>query len=186
LEIKSNGDQYHFGLNDGPPEFHFCQMQHQYLACDNIPEMCFYLSWNKSGPIVKEVKLDKAWMEDYIPKAREFWSKVVFHEAPEMTTKDYKDMSFEPTWENYANEYRKACEQIKNLEDIKESYRKELINLCGEDSGYGCGIKVIKKTVKGRVDYESIPELRGVNIEQYRKNPTSNWTITLDSKRSSL
>lgn len=186
LEIKSNGDQYHFGLNDGPPEFHFCQMQHQYLSCDNIPEMCFYLSWNKSGPKVLEIKLDKGWMEDYIPQAREFWRKVVFHEAPEMTNKDYKDMSGITYWNSYANEYRKACEQIKTLEELKDSYKKELVKLCGDDSGFGDGIKVMRKTVKGRVDYESIPELHGINVEQYRKNPTSNWTITLDSKRASL
>lgn len=186
LEIKSNGDQYHFGLNDGPPEFHFCQMQHQYLSCDNIPEMCFYLSWNKSGPKVLEIKLDKGWMEDYITQAREFWRKVVFHEAPEMTNKDYKDMSGVTYWNSYANEYRKACEQIKTLEELKDSYKKELVKLCGDDSGFGDGIKVMRKTVKGRVDYESIPQLQGINVDQFRKNPTSNWTITLDSKRVSL
>lgn len=186
LEIKSNGDQYHFGLNGGAPDFHYCQMQHQYLACDKIPEICFYLSWHKSGPRVLEIKIDKEWMEDYIPKAREFWRKIVFFEPPEMTNKDYKDMTHEPMWNSYANEYRKVCEQIKSLEEMKESYRKDLINLCGDDSASGSGIKVLRKTIKGRIDYDSIPELQSIDVEKYRKNPTSNWTITLDSKRASL
>lgn len=180
LEIKSNGDQYHFGLKDGPPEFHFCQMQHQYLACDNIPEICFYLSWNKSGPIVKEIKLDNVWMQDYIPQAREFWRRVVFHEAPVMTNKDYKDMNESSIWYSYANEYRKACEQIKTLEEAKDNYKKELVNLCGEDSCFGAGIKVMKRVNKGRVDYESIPELIGINVEKYRKSSFSSWTIMLE------
>jgi hypothetical protein len=158
-------------------------MQHQYLACDNIPEMCFYLSWNKSGPRVIETKIDKQWMEDYIPQAREFWRKVALFEAPEMTSKDYRDMSHEPQWNTYAIEYRKTCEQIKNLEEIKDSYKKELLKLCGEDSCFGSGIKVLRKVVKGRVDYDSMPELRGIDMEKYRKSPTSNWTIFLDQKR---
>lgn len=182
LEIKSNGDQYHFGLNSGPPEFHYCQMQHQYLSCDKIPEMCFYLSWNKNGPKVLETKIDKSWAEDYIPKAREFWRKVVFFEAPEMTNKDYRDMSFVASWKVCAEEYRKACEEIKKLEEIKEKYRHELINLSGEESAFGQGIKVIKKTVKGRIDYDSIPELSSVNVEKYRKSPAMSWTILLDQK----
>jgi putative phage-type endonuclease len=182
LEIKSNGDQYHFGLNSGPPEFHYCQMQHQYLACDNIPEMCFYLSWNKSGPKVLEIKLDKVWMDDYIPKAREFWRKIALFDAPDMTNKDYKDMNEAKHWKSYAYEYRKACEQIRNLEKIKESYRDEIVKLCGEDSCFGGGIKVLKKMNKGRIDYESIPELACVDLEKYRKSSSFAWTIMMDKK----
>ncbi len=186
LEIKSNGDQYHFGLKAGLPEFHMMQMQHQFLSADKIPEMGFYLSWNKSGPIVKEVKIEHEWLEDYLPKAREFWRRVVMFEAPDMTNKDYIDMSQKTHWNSYANEYRKACEQIKILEEIKESYRKELIKICGEDSGFGCGIKVLRKTIKGRIDYDSIPELSMINVEKYRKTSSFSWTIMLDQKHDKM
>lgn len=186
LEIKSNGDQYHFGLNGGLPEFHTMQIQHQFLATDKVPEMAFYLSWNKSGPIVKEVKIDEQWLEDYIPKAREYWRGVVFFEAPAMTSKDYKDMNDKQEWHSYANEYRKVCEQIKTLEETKENYRNEIIKLCGDDSCFGGGIKVLKKTIKGRIDYDSIPELKQINVENYRKVHTYAWTITLDQKHGKL
>lgn len=182
LEIKSNGDQYHFGLNSGPPDFHSMQMQHQLLACDKIPEMAFYLSWNKSGPRVIEEKINHQWIEDYIPQAREFWRRVVFYEPPAMTNKDYKDMTEFKEWDSYANEYRKACEQIKTLEEIKESYRKEIIKMCGDDSCFGSGIKVLRKISKGRVDYDSIPELIGIDVDKYRKQASSSWMIMLDQK----
>jgi len=182
LEIKSNGDQYHFGLNGGPPDFHSMQMQHQYRACDNIPEMCFYLSWHKSGPRVIEEKINREWLADYMKKANEFWQRVVFFEAPPMTNKDYKDMNENGAWYSYANEYRKLCEQIKTLEEVKDSYKKEIVKLCGDDSCFGSGIKVMKKVTKGRIDYDSVPELSGVNLEKYRKSSTSSWTIMLDQK----
>ncbi len=180
LEIKSNGDQYHFGLKDGVPDFHMMQMQHQLLCTDNTADMCFYLSYNKGDKILKEVYPDRKWVEDYLEKAREFWKKIIFFESPSMTNKDYKDMSGESSWSSYANEYRKVCEQIKTLEE--EIYKKEIVSLCGDDSCLGDGIKVLKKVMKGRIDYESIPELNGVDLEKYRKGPNSCWTIMINQK----
>lgn len=182
LEIKSNGDQTHFGLNSGPPDFHSMQMQHQYLACDKLPEMCFYLSWNKSGPRVIEEKINHEWLGEYIEKAKDFWHKCVFSEAPPMTNKDYVDMNQNVSWNSLANEYRKICEQIKTLEEVKESYRRELIKLCGEDSCFGGGLKILRKITKGRIDYESVPELAEINLETYRKQPSSTWMIMMDQK----
>lgn len=182
LEIKSNGDQYHFGLNGGLPEFHWMQMQHQFLSTDLLPEKGFYLSWNKSGPIVKEVNIDREWLEGYVPKARDFWKKVVFFDPPALSNKDYRDMSLESGWQSYAEQYRKVCDQITSLEEIKDSYRKELIKICGEDSGAGHGIKVIKKFVKGRIDYKEVVETMNVQFDEshFRKSPTSSWAIMLD------
>lgn len=180
LEIKSNGDQYHFGLNGGLPDFHEMQMQHQFLATDILPEKGFYLSWNNSGPIVKEVNVNRAWLEEYVTKAKEFWKRVIFFDAPPLGNKDYKDMSLENGWSSFAEQYREVDEQIKGLEKMKESYRKELIKLCGDDSCCGSGIKVLKKFSKGRVDYDSIPELQFVDLEKHRKPSSSTWTIMLD------
>lgn len=182
LEIKSNGDQYHFGLNDGLPDFHMMQMQHQLLSTDNTAEMGFYLSWNKGNKTVKEVYPNKEWLAEYLSKAREFWKMVIFNESPPMSNKDYRDMNAEKSWISYANEYRKVCEQIKTLEEIKEICRKQLIYLCGDDSCFGSGIKVLKKSAKGRIDYDSIPELTGIDVEKYRKPQSFSWTIMLDNK----
>lgn len=183
LEIKSNGDQYHFGLQSGGlPDFHLMQMQHQLLSTDNTAEMGFYLSYNKGEKIVKEVYPDKKWMAEYLPKAKEFWRKIVFFEAPEIGNKDYRDMSFEPKWTSLASDYRKLCEQIKSLEEAKENYRKELFILCGDDSCMGGGIKILKKISKGRVDYDAIPELNDVDMEKYRKPSSSSWMVTIDQK----
>jgi putative phage-type endonuclease len=180
LEIKSNGDQYHFALDNGIPDFHMMQMQHQFLSTDHTAEMGFYLSYNKGEIIVKEVYPDLEWLESYLVKAKEFWKKIVFFEAPALTNKDYKDMSGQNEWISYANEYRKVCEQIKSLEEKKEGFKREIIKLCGDDSCLGDGMRVLKKMVKGRIDYDSIPELKGVDLEKYRKGPTSFWTVMID------
>jgi len=183
LEIKSNGDQYHFGLNGGLPDFHMMQMQHQLLSTDNTAEMGFYLSYNNGNKIVKEVYPDKEWVANYLPKAKEFWRNVVFFEPPALSSKDYRDMSQVQGWKGCADQYRKLCAQIKELEEVKEICRKELIKLCTEESGYGHGIKVLKKFSKGRVDYEELLGALNINeetINKYRKQESSTWTIMMD------
>lgn len=176
LEIKSQRPV------DSVPEFHMHQMQHQLLSTDNTAEKCFYVTIWDGKIYTIEVYPNAEWMKEYIPKAREFWKGVIFYEPPAMTSKDYKDMNGQNAWNSYANEYRKAAEQIKTLEKIKDSYRDELVKMCGEDSCFGGGIKVMKKVIKGRIDYESVPELNGIDLEKYRKSSSSSWAIMLEQK----
>ena len=180
LEVKSNNDQYHFGLCDGLPSFHLMQMQHQFLSSDNSVEKGYYVSINKGDKVVKEVYPDPIFQKAYLIKAWEFWKKVVFLEPPEMCAKDYRDKTDSSPWKELAEDYKKICKEIKELEEVKESHRKELIRLCEDENSSGCGLKVFKKTVKGRVNYEAIPELHGIDLEKYRKEPSNVWTILTD------
>lgn len=185
LEIKSNGAQYHFGLNGGLPDFHNCQMQHQFLSTDKTVEKGFYLSWHNGDPVVKEVYPDEIFLNDYIPKAKKFWEYVIFDEPPALTNKDYRDMSEVSEWYSFAMEYKKICAQIKNLDELKESYRKELIRLCNNESCTGSGVKVLKKFSKGRIDYAKACEELNVHddmLRHYRKPDSYAWTIMLDQK----
>ncbi len=180
LEIKSNGDQYHYGLNAGLPDFHMMQIQHQMLCTDELVEKAYYLSMNKGEKVVIEVLPDKSWLEEYLPKAMDFWKKVVMFEAPEMTNKDYVDKSGELFWGDYAKQYRKACEEIKVLEQVKESYREKILKLCSGQSSMGNGIKVVKKMVKGRVDYDTIMKRLDIDTDLYRKPASESWAIMID------
>jgi hypothetical protein len=38
---------------------------------------------------------------------------------------------------------------------------------------YGSGVEVLKSSRKGSVDYSAVPELRGVDLEPYRKPPVA-------------
>lgn len=179
LEVKSQRPV------DKVPELHMCQIQHQFLSVDNNAEKCFYVTIWEDKIYVIEVYQDPEWQKDYLPKAKEFWKKVVFKEAPEMTNKDYKDMNTSPEWETLASEYRKINQQIKSLEELKDSYKKELIKLCGEDSCIGSGIKIMKKFSKGRIDYEQACNelnIRDDQLEYYRKKGSESWAIMVDRK----
>lgn len=185
LEIKSNGSKYHQELEKGLPEFHMCQMQHQLICTDNTIHKAFYLSWNDGNAIVKEVYLDESFKNEYIPKAKKFWENCFFDEPPPLESKDYVDMNENLEWYALSSEYKNICLKIKHLEEMKEGYRKELINLCKDQSSFGSGIKILKKFSKGRVDYEKLICELDVNpqlLENCRKPDSYAWTIMMDKK----
>ena len=57
-----------------------------------------------------------------------------------------------------------ACE----IKVTEETLRKELIELSRGQSYIGGGVQLKHGTSKGRVNYKDIPELSGVNLEDYR------------------
>ena len=124
-----------------------------------------------------EVFPDPEFKTKFLTKAREFWKCVAFNEPPALQDSDYKDMSNEPSWKRYSEEYRNLCEQIKDLEEMKEYHRKELLKLCDDQNCLGEGIKVMKTVMRGRIDYDKIPEIKGLDLDQYRKNSITTWKI---------
>ena len=176
LEIKCGGSKLHnMALQGIIPDYYMDQMQHQLLV--TRAEKCFYYSYDGNNGICIEVLPDPDFIHRFMPKAREFWKRIAFFEPPLLQNADYKDMSNQDSWKNYAIEYKTICEQIKNLEEVKENYRKEILNLCGDQNCIGQGIKVIKTITKGRVNYDAIPEIKHIDLDKYRKNSTSSWRI---------
>jgi predicted phage-related endonuclease len=176
LEIKCGGSKLHDMAAKGEiPQYYKDQMQHQLLVTG--ADRCFYYSYDGTDGICIEVFPDPEFKHKFIPKAREFWRCVAFSEPPELQDSDYKDMSTEPAWRESAMEYRKINEQIKNLEKVKENYRKELLKLCGDQNCLGEGVKVMKVPMRGRVDYDAIPEIKDLDLDKYRKCSTTMWKI---------
>jgi putative phage-type endonuclease len=176
LEIKCGGEKLHnMAMKGEIPDYYRDQMQHQLLVTG--AEICYYYSYDGTDGICLEVLPDPEYKEKFLPKAREFWKCVAFNEPPALQDADYKDMSDDPAWKAYAERYRKLNEQIKSLEEEKEAFRKEILKLCRDQSCLGDGIKVMKTVVRGRVDYDAIPELKVVDMDKYRKPSTTTWKI---------
>lgn len=176
LEIKCGGTKLHDMAARGEiPKYYQDQMQHQLLVTG--AEKAFYYSYDGTNGICIEVLPDPEFKDTFMPKAREFWRCVAFSEAPALQDSDYSDMSFDPSWANLATSYREVSEKIKMLEEQKDNYRNQLLNLCQDRNCAGNGIKVMKMNIKGRIAYDNIPELKMINLDQYRKKPTTAWKI---------
>jgi hypothetical protein len=70
--------------------------------------------------------------------------------------------------------------KIKKLIKREEALRKEIIAMCQNKDYTGFGVKVIKVTRKGNIEYGRIPQLKEMDLEQYRGDPIEYWKITND------
>ena len=68
-------------------------------------------------------------------------------------------------------------QQLKALEEEEKSSRRLLIEMADDGNATGHGVKVTKVVRKGGVDYKSIPELIGVDLESYRKKAIETWRL---------
>jgi len=176
LEIKCGGAKLHALAAKGAiPEYYQHQMQHQLLVTG--ASKCFYYSFDGSDGICIEVLPDPAFREMYLPKARAFLKCMAFCEPPPLQDRDYNDMSQDVSWQTVAKEYREACDKIKQLEVLKEKYRKQLLEYCRDQNCVGGGVKVMKIVTRGRIAYDEIPEIKNLDLERYRKAPSTSWKI---------
>jgi len=179
LEIKCGGEKLHNMASHGiVPDYYLDQIQHQLLVTG--AKKCFYYSYNGSQGIHIEIMPDPEFKDRFLPKARAFWKSVAFFEPPALQDKDLKDMRENTYWKEFARMYQETDAEIKALEDKKESLRKKLIDLCEDQSCTGAGVRVLKTIVRGRVSYDDIPEIKGIDLDKYRKSPTTCWKIILE------
>ena len=178
LEVKTGGKKlYDMALEEVIPEYYMDQIQQQLLV--TAADKCFYVvgGEDETKDIVIEVFPDPRFAKEYIPVAREFWRCIAFNEPPALKDSDYKDMSEDESWKICADEYKFACEQIKKIEETKEYWRKKLLEMCRDQNCLGNGIKIMKTVMRGRVDYDAIPEIKGVDLDKYRKGSSTAWKI---------
>lgn len=180
IEIKCGGVKLHDMARNGEiPEHYMDQMQHQLLV--TRAEKCFYYSYNGHEGICIEIKPDPEFINYFMPKAYAFWKGIATFEAPALTIRDYKNMNDNRSWNEYADMYQKVDKDIKAQEEKKDYIRKKLIELCENESSQGHGLKVMKIISKGRVNYEEIPEIQGIDLNKYRKESNSSWKFLVEN-----
>ena len=183
LEIKCNGEKNHaMALHDGIPPDHYCQMQVQMFVTDSLKGYYFSFDGNDGKKI--EVEFDPLYCQNMIPRLRDFYKQLICFEAPPLQKSDYKEMD-SMEWKTLAEDYILLEKEIKAREEKKDIIRKQLIAMAGDTNCVGSGIKLQKTLTKGRVSYENIPELKGVNLDPYRKTATVSWRVYLQEQISS-
>lgn len=75
----------------------------------------------------------------------------------------------------YLNAKRKAEESTATL----EAARDKLVALTSHPSESGSGVMVTRFWKQGNVDYKRVPELKGVNLDQYRGKGREETRVTV-------
>lgn len=91
-----------------------------------------------------------------------------------------RDLSDNDKWQQAAQEYATAKQEAELAnEALKQAKAKlqELAESQGVKKVTGCGVMAYQATRKGAVNYSKIPELKEVDLEQYRGKESTYWTI---------
>ncbi len=81
-------------------------------------------------------------------------------------------------WVSVAMEAYKLKQKRKQIEDKERELLERLKILSNDETTSGNGYLFAKEIRKGNIDYTSIPVLRGLDLEVYRKNEVVYFKLT--------
>jgi len=178
VEIKCPGQVDHAIAKQGKiPEKYVPQLQHQ-LAVTGL-EMAYYFSFDGNDGVIVEVEKDEQFISKMIDLEQVFWNCLVTLSPPPMNKRDIIERD-DQEWVAVSNKWRAIKQQLELLENEEKSLRNTLIQMANNHSTIGGGIRLTRSTRRGSVQYAQIPEIRGIDLEKYRKKPTEIWRLTRD------
>lgn len=65
--------------------------------------------------------------------------------------------------------WKKAAAAWLEAKSAMDAAKDTILALGGEESCYGAGVKYIRSFKAGKLEYAKIPQLKGVDLEQYRR-----------------
>lgn len=182
LEIKcpykpNRIDSDHQKTKEGKiPEKYYPQLQHQLEVYG--AKKGWYFSFDGLEGVAIPFERDEKFIAELLKKEKAFWECVQELKAPPLTERDYQVV-----------EDKKALKKSQKLLDLKnhlEAIQQELEPLeeelktlyCQESSALIGDLKFTRFVRKGTIDYSSIPELKGVNVEKYRNPSSINFRVS--------
>lgn len=176
VEIKNVKQEDHQSAKSGRiPKYYYPQLQHQ-MACLELPEM-HYFSYKPNDSILVVVRRDDKYIENLYEEEKKFYNYVENLETPPLTDKDYVNFD-DQEWNYTALEWMSISKRMDMLDKRQDELRSILIGRANNQNAQGGGVKLTQVLRKGQVDYKSIPELIGVDLERYRKDRVESWRIS--------
>lgn len=182
LEIKSPLDgagskRYQLAM-DGQLETHdMLQVQHQ-LMVTGMKTAYFAVDDGFNSPAIVSVKPDKE-MHAAIRKAwKSFFDKLWAGVMPDPTDLDTVERT-DADWKAAAMDYCVAKADVEAATKVLEQKKDVLVALTDAPKTRGAGVIVTRFQKAGNVNYKNVPELKGVDLEQYRSEPRTEVRVSL-------
>lgn len=129
---------------------------------------------------IEKVEYDPEWFGKVFDRLVEFKELVDKElESPERHLEPLVKQMTGSTWELAASDYIDAKKALDDAKAKEEKLRKRLIDLAEERSAEGFGVKLTRVDRVGSIDYSKVPEIKGVDLEQYRKKGSTSYRITI-------
>jgi putative phage-type endonuclease len=152
------------------PHQYNAQLQHQLEVSG--AEQAHYWSFDGTNGILIQIHPNREYAKRLIEAELEFWQLVEENRWPDLANEEL-DLSADPQWRQAALRYREVRLRLESAALEEHQLRVTLERMATARRTYGCGVEVLKSSRKGAVNYSAVPELRGVNLEPYRKPPVA-------------
>lgn len=155
---------------------YYAQMQVE-MACSGR-SWCDFYQWTPNGDTVYRVDFNPNWWADNLPKMKEFYDWYLSElDNPDHLTPKQVEINTLAT-KTLLDEYDQVCATIEDATARKKELLSEIISAAKERDAVIHGRKLTKVERKGNVQYAKIPELKSIDLEQYRGKPTSFWKLS--------
>lgn len=177
LEIKCPGQKTMDEARAGKvPDYYMCQIQYQMMCAERQKAVFFCYQPETEHYEFVNVKPDLELQEKIRLAVIDFWDRV-----QNKTWEDDTDFLEEKSdkFRDLATAYLKKKKEFESVERDFEEIKSELLNFSylHKKEVRGFGVKIINSEVKGSVDYAKIPQLKGINLDEFRKKSTIRTTI---------
>lgn len=159
------------------PEYYAWQIEHQLMVSG--AELAHLYAFDGRDGVLLEV----GQLPDRRPAIYEAWERFMAHlrrdSPPPLSERDTRTRDDE-AWKRAAEAYIQAKAEADATAERLSAARGQLVSLAEHPSESGAGVQVTRSWKAGTVDYKKVPELRGVDLEQYRGTPRLESRITIE------
>ena len=181
VEIKCPGETSYDAVRAEVPAHYIAQIQHQ-LAVTGAVAADLWVWHPERGGFIRTFVPDLDYIKHLIAAEQTFWNLVQRDTPPPMSEKDVHTRD-DQSWTEAAAIFIEAETRLTETKNLYDAARQALLSLC---NGYGIvegsGVRVTTFERKGNVDYSKIPQLKGVDLEPFRKSPIREQRVTVTKK----
>ncbi len=160
-------------------DYTFSQIQH-HLAILGHYQMDLFCYWDKDCIWIPVLR-DEDYIGKLIDKEKEFYRCLNELEPPPLTDKDIVQRD-DTQWQVLAHLWQSIQGAMKELEKHQEEVRKQLIEMAGNSPSEGSGLRVTPYMRRGAIQFGNVPELKGIDLEPYRKEAAMCWRLQATDK----
>ena len=179
VEIKCPGEHdWKLAEKGEVPYYYYLQIQHQMLVMKT--HTAHYYVFNGMRGRLITVTACETTQNEIIQKTKEFKTMIETLQPPPLSSRDYlKEESEDLVY--IVTKLRETRNNIKSLEERKKYLENDLASLCTHPRTEIDGMKIIKTTRKGMINYKKISEdhinLDKINLEAYRRESSDTVTF---------
>lgn len=183
VEIKCPGEKVFIEVMNGKiPPYWIWQIQHQlYVTRADSAILCVYFDDAIHTKTI--LPIDDMWKR-LVKAEAEFYDLMIRQVMPPLTERDFQSKS-DPEWEKAAKEWRVVKKSLSDAQTILDELktrekmaREKLIALTDNQSSKGFGVVARLYFERGRVDYDQVDALKGVDLEPFRKKGSWKWRLS--------